>query len=286
MSGPPAQDNITIIDSTESLLSLIDSLVELPITPPSLYIDLEGIQLGRHGSISIVSLYVLPTKKVYLIDIYRLGDIAFSTINAASTSLKTILESPTIPKVIFDVRSASDALFSHYGLSVDGIHDLQLMELAVRSGSKKFVAGLAKCVRFHTVASVASKEEWQSKKAAGKRSFSPEKGGRYEVFNERPMNREIMEYCANDVIPLPELYEVYNSQLCLPRVQVWQSKVREATNQRIRDSKGPGYIGLSKANVYGPHDWELNDYDDVYDHDTARDCDGWEDDMIKNGGDF
>jgi exonuclease 3'-5' domain-containing protein 1 len=49
-------------------------------------------------------------------------------------------------EVIFDIRNDSDALFSLFQISVDGIKDLQLMELATRRGSKDFVAGLATCV--------------------------------------------------------------------------------------------------------------------------------------------
>ena len=53
-----------------------------------------------------------------------------------SVSLKVVLQSPSIPKVVFDIRNDSDARFSHYQIRVDGIKDLQLMELAPRKDSK------------------------------------------------------------------------------------------------------------------------------------------------------
>ena len=56
MSNSSAQSNITFVDSEESLLLLLDSIDNLAVEPPSLYMDLEGIALGRHGSISIISL--------------------------------------------------------------------------------------------------------------------------------------------------------------------------------------------------------------------------------------
>lgn len=105
-------------------MPLLDSIANLATEPPSLYIDLEGIALGRCCSISIFSLYIAPTKETYLIDIYTLKEAAFSTTNNSGTSLKTVLESPTIPKVVFDMRNDSDALFSLFGVSVDGIKDL------------------------------------------------------------------------------------------------------------------------------------------------------------------
>jgi hypothetical protein len=48
---------------------------------------LEGIALGRHGSISILSLYIAPTKKTYLIDIFNLEEAAFSTTTNSGVSL-------------------------------------------------------------------------------------------------------------------------------------------------------------------------------------------------------
>ena len=174
--------SIIVVDSATTLLSLLDNLINLSVDPPSLYLDLEGVKLGRHGSISIISLYVASTKKIYLIDIHRLGKTAFSTTNSSATSLKTILESPTIPKVIFDIRNDSDALFSHFEISVNGIQDLQLMELATREGSRDFVAGLAKCIEKESPISAATKAEWQRRKEGAIRLYDPRKGGRYEVF--------------------------------------------------------------------------------------------------------
>ncbi|KFX95237.1 hypothetical protein O988_05887 [Pseudogymnoascus sp. VKM F-3808] len=106
------ESNITVIDTEENLLPLLDSLPSLAVEPPSLYINLEGIALGRHGCISILTLHIAPTKETYLIDIHVLKEAAFSTTTASGTSLKTILESPTIPKVVFDIRNDSDALFN------------------------------------------------------------------------------------------------------------------------------------------------------------------------------
>jgi exonuclease 3'-5' domain-containing protein 1 len=124
MSIVSAQTDIVVMDSVTTLLSLLDNIIGLAVDPPSLYLDLEEVKLGRHGSISIISLYIASTKKIYLIDIHRLRKTAFSTTNSSTTFLKTILESPTIPKVFFDIHNDSDALFSHFQISVDSIKDL------------------------------------------------------------------------------------------------------------------------------------------------------------------
>ena len=263
---------ITVVDSATTLLSLLDSLIGLAVDPPSLYLDLEGIKLGRHGSISIISLYIPPIKKIYLIDIHHLGKTAFSTTNSSAISLKTILESPTIPKVIFDIRNDSDALFSLFQISVDGIQDLQLMELATREGSKDFVAGLAKCVENESPISAASKANWQRIKEVGSRLYDPKKGGRYEIFNERPMKPEIIQYCAWDVALLPGLYNVYNAKLRLPGQAFWQAQVRTATKDRIKLSQSPRYDGQARSNVRGPwNKWDIE-----------RAIEAWNDDVMLN----
>jgi exonuclease 3'-5' domain-containing protein 1 len=282
-----AQTDIIVVDSATTLLSLLDNLISLAVDPPSLYLDLEGVKLGSHGSISIISLYIASIKKIYLIDIHRLGKTAFSTTNSNTTSLKTILESPTIPKVIFDIRNDSDALFSLFQISVDGIKDLQLMELATRKGSKDFVAGLAKCIEIDSPVSTAAKAEWQRTKEGTSRLYDPKKGGRYEIFNDRPIRPEIVQYCARDVALLPGLYNVYNAKLRLPGETFWQVQVREATKDRIKLSHSPGYDGQTKTKVCGP--WDKGDIEQAIDEwndevmFNALTGDNGDEDMVKNG---
>lgn len=261
---------VKIVDSVPTLISLLDSLTNLPVDPPSLYIDLEGIKLGRHGSLSIMSLYIAPANDIYLIDVHVLGPAAFSTTNANADSLKAVLESSTIPKVIFDIRNDSDALFSLYQISVDGIRDLQLMELATRKSSMDLVAGLAKCIEKDSAAPSAIKAEWRRTKEGGGRLYDPEKGGRWEVFNERPMKPEIVQYCARDVALLPGLWNVYNAKLSRPGDAFWRCQVRQATKERISLSQSQGYDGQSKSNVCGPWDkWNIE-----------QDLDNWNDDVM------
>jgi exonuclease 3'-5' domain-containing protein 1 len=113
----------------------LDTLTDLPTSPSSLYVDAEGIHLSRRDSISILQLLVSPDNRTYLIDIYALGDKAFSTAGATGQTLKGILESDSIPKVFFDVHCDSDVLFRHFRINLTGIHDIQLMELATRNSS-------------------------------------------------------------------------------------------------------------------------------------------------------
>jgi exonuclease 3'-5' domain-containing protein 1 len=57
-------------------------------------------------------------KEVYLIDVHTLGEEAFDTAGVGEITLKDILQDEEIPKVFFDVRNDSDALFSHFGIAL------------------------------------------------------------------------------------------------------------------------------------------------------------------------
>ncbi|KAF2023299.1 hypothetical protein EK21DRAFT_118906 [Setomelanomma holmii] len=115
-----------LIDTHTAIASLVNSLSDLPTYPSSIYVDLEGVNLSRHGSISILQIHVLPTSKTYLVDVHILKEEAFSTSASNGHTLKSILESEKIPKAFFDIRNDSDALYSLYGIKVASIWDIQL----------------------------------------------------------------------------------------------------------------------------------------------------------------
>lgn len=238
-----------LIDSKNALATLIDTIVNLPNNPPSLYLDLEGINLSREGSISILQLMLYPQKDVYLIDIHILGSMAFTTPGSGGKTLQTILESPNIPKVFFDVRNDSNALFFHYGIALQGVQDLQLMECASRPGigssSKRLVHSLLKCIQTDAPITSQQKQTWQAAKDAGAMLFAPERGGSYTVFNARPLREEIKAYCVQDVQFLPMLRQIYCSRL----QPAWKTKVDAETIARVHSSQTMAFQphGIHKA---------------------------------------
>jgi exonuclease 3'-5' domain-containing protein 1 len=237
-----------LIDTVEAIPVLIDNLMGVPTTPPSLYIDLEGVNLCREGSISIVQIYIAPQKKTYLIDIFTLGSKAFDTTGKQDCSLKSVLESESIPKVFFDVRNDSDALFSHFQIFLAGIVDLQVMEYGTRTFARKFVRGLAKCIETDLSLSYSQRMECQRVKERGVKLFSPGKGGSYEVFNVRPLSADIGLYCVQDVQWLPNLYQAYFQKLS----KTMSAKVARATLDRVKESQSPLYVPNGRHKAHGP----------------------------------
>lgn len=242
------KSSITFVDRTDSLTKLVDSLHGLPKEPPSLYVDLEGVNLSRNGSVSILQIYVAPRDETILVDILSLQEKAFSRPSSKVRTLRQVLEDPSIPKVFFDVRKDSDALFSHYGVRLAGAHDLQVMEIATRRGDRTHVLGLPRCIWRHAGLTEAEFQEWNEVKQRGKKLFTPECGGSYEIFNVRPLPDEIREYCVQDVQFLPRLWDSYHARLNT----VWKRKVQQEVENRIRESQSPEYVPHGEHMVKGP----------------------------------
>ena len=155
-SPQPNMSTSKLVSTAGELAQVLGSLNLSQTLPPHLFIDLEGVNLSRHGSISILTLYDRSHRTVYLIDMFALGSLAFTTsacakyperdlrddsmevddfVAATGTkphfiTLKKILECGEIPKVFFDARNDSDALFALFGVKLQGVQDLQVMELA------------------------------------------------------------------------------------------------------------------------------------------------------------
>lgn len=112
----------TLIDTAEALSSLVSKLYELDHTRPALFVDLEGYDLCRHGRIALITIYASPLEMTYLVDVTVLGEVSFTTEgdNLPGKTLKTLLEDKAIPKVLFDCRNDSDALYNLYKIDMGG----------------------------------------------------------------------------------------------------------------------------------------------------------------------
>ncbi|UKZ80902.1 hypothetical protein TrVFT333_008667 [Trichoderma virens FT-333] len=257
----PRRKEVEFINTLAGVTGIVDFVDrqdtwKRDIQPP-MYVDLEGENLGRNGSISLMAVLVYPgegLEHIYVIDIYTLGRAAFDAVGERGKSLKNILEAPEISKVFFDVRNDSDALFSLYGVNLRGVRDLQLMDSASRPNAenRKFVSGLTKCMEFVPLTG-AQKAEWNLCKDQGDRLWNPEKGGSYSVFNTRPLPAEILRYCAGDVAYLPAMYKKYAS-----KTNRWRDFVVEASQKRVAESQAAGYQPQGRDRALSPWTAEEN----------------------------
>ena len=241
-----------LINSRQGLRRVIAIIIDADRGLPNLFVDLEGTNLGRKGTIALVTILVANRSRVYLVDVTTLGSAAFTTEGSDGSTLKSILESREFIKVFFDVRNDSDALFGLFGVNVARVHDLQLMELPLHEpGYRGFLNGLAKCIGGHADLSWDESQVWRSVKDRGKKLFAPELGGSYAVFDERPLSKAIESYCVQDVTLMPKLYNRYAKHLC----DHWWSKMESESSARIRSSHAPEYDGNDSNKRYGPQSW-------------------------------
>lgn len=243
----------TLVDSSTSIATLIDSIVNLPSIPPSLYVKLEGIDLSRQGHISILQLNSYPQKHVYLIDIHVLGGVAFKTPGTGGETLQSILESPIIPKVFFEVGNDSNALFFHYGIALQGVEDIQLMECASRASTgplpKDFARGLLECIESDDAPiDLDEKMTWKAANDADTTLFAPEQGGPFAFYNGRPLKRDIKEYFVRNVQFLPILRQTYCNRL-QPDLR---AKVDAETMDRVQLSQTTDYLPNRSDKGFSP----------------------------------
>lgn len=120
-----------------------------------------------------------------------------------------------------------------------------------RSGrNREHVNGLSRCLQFGLVSILTPLQRSQvdSIKTRGSALFAPEKGGSFEVFNQRPLALDIENYCMQDVVFLPHLWVMYNRKL---RVPFWRFVVQHETKKRLEESWAPDYVPQGKHKALG-----------------------------------
>ncbi|KAH7386051.1 exonuclease [Pyrenochaeta sp. MPI-SDFR-AT-0127] len=219
-----------LVDTESSVIALIDILQTLPKHSPCLYVDLEGVRLSRLGRISIITVFAQPQNCVYLVDVHKLQAAAFNTATANGTTLKSVFESPDISKVFF------------------GLH-IQLMENAARpTYQRRNVNGLDRCIAYDAPITPIQRRDWKLAKDKGRQLFLPTNNGSYEVFNQRPLSPDIVQYCIIDVQFLPSLRNLYWERLN----SIWKAKVAEETIKRVQESQSPHYQPNAENKKFGP----------------------------------
>ncbi|CZR44199.1 uncharacterized protein FPRO_13978 [Fusarium proliferatum ET1] len=227
-----------VISSVTDLKDFIDSI---PLGA-TLYLDLEGKNLSRNGTITIITILVHPTKVTKLIDVQTLGSAAFTTASTHGKTLRTVLEDPLISKCLWDVRNDADALWAHYKVRLAGVTDIQLLENASRVGGKTYIRGLNTCVEKDLRLGFMELHGWARTKRAVTTRMAD------DVFSRRPLDAETEKYCINDVLHLPALQDTYTKRLD----SRWMKKVMDESARRVVEACSPGYEPQSENKKLGP----------------------------------
>ncbi|KAG8670645.1 hypothetical protein FPOAC2_10023 [Fusarium poae] len=231
----------TLVASLPDLLAFISSIPQ----SSTLYLDLEGKDLSRNGTLTIITILIHPTRATSLIDVQTLGHSAFTTPGANGKTLKAILEDPCIPKRLWDVRNDADALWSHHQVRLAGVMDIQLLENATRIGDRTYVRGLDICVDKDLRLEIFKYQRWTRIKREVRDLMHK------DIFSHRPLDAKTIQYCVNDVVHLPALYNTYTKRIN----RAWMKKVTDESTRRVEDACGPSYEPQSETKRLGP--WGL-----------------------------
>ncbi|GFF47188.1 hypothetical protein IFM46972_08236 [Aspergillus udagawae] len=249
-TATPAMQMIDSIGALEKLLNELDHLLH---RPAALFLDVQTINPEQDGSISVISLFVRPIKKVFLIDVLTLGDDVFTTTSLADNSLKLLLESPAVPKILFDVGNKSAALFNHHVIRLNGIRDLQIMQLVMQYSRAQQAqpASLETCVEEDAQPPARALALWKQVHSTVSQLRDPTKGGSDAVFKERPLRQAVLDYHLQNVLILPWLWVLYCDTLCKPNNAFWRSMVFHTVRDRIRESTNPDSAHRADARRWG-----------------------------------
>jgi exonuclease 3'-5' domain-containing protein 1 len=134
-------------------------------------IDLEGVDLGRTGTISVITI-ATNENEIFIFDITTLGEEAFKS------GLRRLLEDSRVKKIFYDLRKDCEALFQLYNIKVYGAQDCQIAYMMMpENRSRKYLFGLKNALTYSAAYLPPLPDNYESLKAEGVKYFDPRQGG-------------------------------------------------------------------------------------------------------------
>ena len=122
-----AEDKWLLVDTGASIREMLGTISPPhPSTRARIFLHLHNICWGGQDRLCFLAIHNTVSSQSFMIDVYSLGATAFSTpASDGTTTFKTILESPTIPKCIFGVQNELASLYRGFGVRIRCVHDVQ-----------------------------------------------------------------------------------------------------------------------------------------------------------------
>lgn len=150
--------------------------------------------------------------------------------------------------MFYDVRNDSDALYNLHGILLQNVYDVQLLEVALRR-SQSIRVKMVMSLRGSIEKYLTPPPGWLKTKDAGAKLFAPERGGSYEVFEQRPLDPILIQYCAQDVALLVRLADTMQGMMG-PIGENWEGRILAESMKRVamaRNTYYPGGRGRQRA---------------------------------------
>lgn len=184
-----------------------------------------GDNLGREGTLDILAIGT-SDRRVFVFDVMKMGSSIFKT------SLVNLLTSSDQVKLMFDCRMAADALLHLQGVQLEGILDVQLVDVVQRrkKASKRFWF-------LHKFWEVVNRRLDDNKcieviqKVNGKTYLAEKKNEPF--WNKRHkssiLSQELLDYCAICTLKLFEVHE------CFTKDDTWDRNETLVASKRYAD---------------------------------------------------
>eukprot|EP00929_Paragymnodinium_shiwhaense_P003054 TRINITY_DN103457_c0_g1_i1.p1 TRINITY_DN103457_c0_g1~~TRINITY_DN103457_c0_g1_i1.p1 ORF type:complete len:388 (+),score=34.15 TRINITY_DN103457_c0_g1_i1:56-1219(+) len=195
-----------IVDTIPAVQDVIKDL----LLEDEVAVGVEGAHLCRDGGISLILICPktqMDQQATYLFDITTLKDAAFEY------GLQDLLESKSVRKVIFDGRSANDALYHKWGFKMLNVYSLQVLhafKFIDQAGKNDYIVSFRKCLELTGV--VRDRAAQEAIINRGKNLYAPERGGSYEMWDVRPLHPDLVQYCAASVKHLLPVHNYWRDQ--------------------------------------------------------------------------
>lgn len=242
MARQPAQIP-TVINKTRDLKAFLRSVQ----TSRFFYVALQGQKLGQHGTLASITILAPPFKDAHLIDIIALGSRAFRTNYFGGYTLKMLLEISVIRKCFWDMRNGAEALYALFNIKLLGVMDLQFLENACCRGNNTLLKTLNRAVEGGLKLEGVELQNWLATNALGKAQADK------DFYTARPIAKNTVQSCLNDVKYLPILHQNYLESLS----PLWLSHAMRAGAKRLDLAKwGLNEPDNSVKKMWGP--WPIH----------------------------
>ncbi|XP_052776794.1 uncharacterized protein LOC128214392 [Mya arenaria] len=193
-----------LVDQEEQLQSCLDEIKQAVSNGKRLALDCEGESLSRDGKMQLLT--IATRGKSYILDIQKLKALPFER------GLRALLEDKNVMKLMFDCRGDADALFHQFHVKLDGVLDIQLLEImkrpefACKPINRKRSDNTVSAIRLSSLLGCIEEYVKSDDMVKQKREGMDLQNN----WTQRPLTTEQMKYAKTDVLSLFRLFDHFN----------------------------------------------------------------------------
>ena len=248
------EDNYRLVSDECALKDALSELKRNLKHGTFLAVDCEGVSLSRKGALTIIT--VATEEMVFIFDVLKLGEAVFTG------GLDVILQDKSREKLMFDCRQDSDALWYQFNVKLDGVLDLQLLEVIYRrensaassnlktSKNKRRsqrtdeiekIYGFRRCIELYV-----QDDDLVKTKEKGSKLFKNDE----DAWKSRPLSDDLIKYCVADAVGMFRLFDkmkdVHKRQQARLRVasERYVDLFRRRAQRSFDDYEGNAYLPL------------------------------------------